>query len=87
MSYIFNFRYKPSTNIGVLNEFIKIQKLKWKARKILLNGDIHVRFISSIVDVRIVKDNIQKIKDAGVSIDSIECDNGEYISNCTDFEY
>lgn len=87
MSYIFNFRYKPSTNIGALNEFIKIQKLKWKARRILLNGDIHVKFTSTIVDVREIKDNIKKIKDTGVAIDSIECDNGEFISVCTDIEY
>jgi hypothetical protein len=87
MSYIFNFRYKPSTNIGVLNEFIKIQKLRWKSRKIMLNGDIYVKFVSAIIDVRAVKDDIQKIKDTGVSIDSIECDNGEYISICTDIDY
>lgn len=79
MLYIFNFRYKPNTDLLVLNEFIKLKKLKWQSRNVMLNGDIKVKFVSSLSDFNIMENDILKIKNSGVSIDSIERDNGMFI--------
>lgn len=80
MSYIFNFRYKPSTNLSELNEFIRLKKLKWKSRNVSISGDIQVKFISSSFDSGELSGIFNKIKNSGVSIDSIECDNGSFIT-------
>ncbi len=77
MIYIFSFRYKPDTELDTLNNFIKTNKLKWKARKVELNDDILVRFIyDGEFDLAY---DFQKIRDSGVSIDSIEIDTGKNI--------
>ncbi len=77
MLYIFNFRYKPDTELSVLNEFIKNNGLKWKSRNIGLNNDIHVIFtFNGKFDTT---HNFDKIKSAGITIDSIEFDNGKHI--------
>lgn len=79
MIYIFNFRYKPNTELNVLNEFIKINKLKWKARNVELNDDINVAFtLNGNFDLSY---SFEKIKNSGVAIDSIEVDNGKFIEN------
>jgi hypothetical protein len=77
MIYIFSFRYKPNTELDLLNDFIRIYKLKWKARNVELNNDILVRFVlNGDFDMNY---NFKKIKDSGIEIDSIEIDNGKII--------
>ena len=79
MIYIFNFRYKPNTELNVLNEFIKVNKLKWKARNVELNDDIHVVFtLNGDFDLSY---SFEKIKNSGIVVDSIEVDNGKFIEN------
>jgi len=79
MIYIFNFRYKPNTELNVLNEFIKTNKLKWKARNVELNDDIHVAFtLNGDFDLSY---SFEKIKNSGIVVDSIEVDNGKFIEN------
>lgn len=83
MQYIFNFRYKPETELNILNEFIKNKKLKWKKRIIQLNGDIQSQFVlNGEIDLTLYNENTDfiKIKKSGVYIDSIEKDNGKCIS-------
>lgn len=80
MSYIFNFRYKPNTDLTTLNDFVKVKKLKWKSRNITLSGDITVKFSVSTSALDSLTDSLSKIKNSGVAIDSIECDNGSFIT-------
>jgi hypothetical protein len=79
MSYIFNFRYKPNADLLALNEFIKSKKLKWKSRDVTVSGEIRVKFISPMIDLENASPYIDNIKNAGITIDSIECDNGSFI--------
>ena len=79
MAYIFNFRYKPNTDLSALNDFIRAKKLKWKSRNVSVSGDIQVKFLSSSFDTNNLLGVFDKIKNSGISIDSIECDNGTFI--------
>lgn len=81
MIYIFNFRYKPDTDLNVLNNFIEKNNLKWKARNVELNSDIHVVF--TLTGKTNFECDFGKIKDSGISIDSIEVDNGKFIEQLT----
>ncbi len=77
MMYIFNFRYRPNTELNLLNDFVKVNKLKWKSRNVNLNDDIRVTFTTDHdFDVTY---NFKKMKDSGIAIDSIERDNGKFI--------
>lgn len=78
MIYIFNFRYKPNTNLDLLDKFIDENKLKWKSRKVELNNDITVKFaLNGDFDINY---DFKKIRISGILIDSIEVDNGKYVS-------
>lgn len=78
MIYIFNFRYKPSTSLEILDKFIDENKLKWKSRKVELNNDIAVKFVlTGDFDINY---DFKKIRTSGIIVDSIEVDNGKYIS-------
>lgn len=79
MMYIFNFRYKPNTELNLLNEFVKAHKLKWKSRNVNLNDDIRVTFTTDCnFDAAY---NFKKMNESGIIIDSIEVDNGKFIQN------
>jgi hypothetical protein len=79
MSYIFNFIYKPDTELIILNNFVKEKKLKWKSRNILLNGDIDVIFTSSVFDINENLNNLKRLESSGIIINTIQYDNGKYI--------
>ena len=82
MQYIFSFRYRPETELNILNEFIKLHKMKWKKRLVQLNGDVVSQFVyNGEFDPKqqSVSEGFQKIKTSGVVIDLIEKDNGSFI--------
>jgi hypothetical protein len=83
MQYIFTFRYKPETELNILNNFIKLRKMKWKRRIVHVNGDVISQFMYSgdfIYDQDIEDTEFKKIKNSGVYIDLIEQDNGRIIT-------
>jgi hypothetical protein len=66
MIYIFNFRYKPDTELNILYNFIKLNKLKWCKREIGLNDDIIVQFkMHGIFDL---KYDFKDIQSAGIIV-------------------
>lgn len=80
--YLFTFRYKPETELNILNNFIKTRKMKWKRRVVHINGDVISQFVYNgdfIYDQEIEDSEFKKIKNSGVYIDLIEKDNGRII--------
>jgi hypothetical protein len=83
MQYIFSFRYKPETELNILNEFIKSSIMKWKKRLVQLNGDIIAQFVhNGEIDYNQLTyiGDVEKIKTSGITIDCIEKDNGRFIT-------
>lgn len=81
--YLFTFRYKPETELNVLNNFIKERKMKWKRRVVHINGDVISQFVYNgdfIYNQEIEDFEFKKIKNSGVYIDLIEKDNGRIIT-------